>query len=86
MSIKIGKVTVGATTHQTVRIKQSQKITLANPNLEPAKPNISLDDLVDVNTINAENGYTLLYDALDDVYKAAPISNVAIDLIAGGTF
>lgn len=84
----IGKVTVGSTTHQTVQIKQPQKTTIANPNLELKKPVLSLEELSDVTTVNVQDGYTLVYNSITGKYEAMPISNVDITItsVAGGVF
>lgn len=70
-----------------VTIRQPTQTTIANPNYG-VKLNIALDDLIDVDTQNIQNGYTLLFDAATQTYKPGPTGNVDILLtnITGGTF
>lgn len=84
----IGKVTVGATTHHKIRIDQTFKTTIANPNLEPRKPQLSLDELSDVSTNNVRDRYTIQYNASTKTYETAPIElgEVEIPNIVGGYF
>lgn len=84
----IGKVTVGATTHQIISVKQSQQTSIANPNLELPKPSINVADLQDITTANVQDGYTLIYNSHTEKYEASPISgiDIVLDSVAGGTF
>ncbi len=83
----IGKVTVGATTHHKVRIEQSYKTTIANPNLEPRKPQLSLDELTDVSTSNVRDGYAIVYNSATNIFEPAPVHGPAVlTNIDGGTY
>lgn len=82
----IGKVTINPTGLQsTVRIRQATQTTIANPNFEP-KPNVSLDELVDVETAGVQDGYSIVYNSTTQKYEASPILVTEIDSVQGGTF
>lgn len=85
---KIGKVTVGATTHQTVSIRQPQKTSISNPNLEIQKPVLSLSDLQDITTANVQDGYSIVFNAETGKYEASPITSadIVINTVTGGIF
>jgi hypothetical protein len=75
--MNIGKVT----------INQSARTVIADAKFK-FKPNVALTELSDTDITNPEDGDVLVYDALDDKFKSAPLGEAQVSLISinGGSF
>ena len=71
----------------TVTISQTTRTTIANQNFKP-KPNVALNEIIDVTTVGVQDGFTLIYNSDTGRYEAQPVSNAAIrlDVVFGGSF
>ena len=82
----IAKINTGSNIGQ-VKLTQQTRSTIAAQNFSP-KPNVKLDEIVDVDTVGVENGFVLSYSSATNRYETISIANVTLGIsqISGGTF
>ena len=70
-----------------VKVTQSVRSTIVAQNFAP-KPNVKLNEIVDVNTDGVQNGFVLSYSSATNKYETQSFANVSatISQISGGTF
>jgi hypothetical protein len=80
------KINTGSAIGQ-VKVTQSVRSTIVAQNFVP-KPNVKLNEIVDVNTVGVQNGFVLSYSSATNKYETQSIANVSatISQISGGTF
>ena len=80
------KINTGSSIGQ-VKVTQSVRSTIVAQNFVP-KPNVKLNEIVDVNTVGVQNGFVLSYSSATNKYETQSIANVSatISQISGGTF
>jgi len=80
------KINTGSAIGQ-VKVTQSVRSTIVAQNFAP-KPNVKLNEIVDVNTVGVQNGFVLSYSSATNKYETQSIANVSatISQISGGTF
>jgi hypothetical protein len=84
MAINARITTSGTIGRATIR--QPSRSSIVSQNFQP-KPNVSLNEIIGVTTIGAQNGYALIYDSAIDQFKPESIeAATTIQQITGGTF
>ena len=80
------RINTGANIGQ-IKVTQQTRSTIAAQNFSP-KPNVKLDEIVDVDTVGVENGFVLSYSSATNRYETISIANVTLGIsqISGGTF
>jgi hypothetical protein len=70
-----------------VVVRPTIRTTIADPKYKP-ELQVSIYDLTDVDLITKQQGDVILYDAVTDHYKSAPLGDaqVKIPFIIGGYF
>ena len=70
-----------------VKITSPVRTVVVDPNYKP-KPNVSIDEIVGVETIGKEEGDVLVYSANTNTYISGPlgVASVNIAYLRGGTF
>jgi len=80
----LGPVTVGQPNLGSVTVFQPNRATLVSPNYKP-KPNVALAEIVDVNTENVEDGFSLVYSSANNRYEMK-IAVAGVTQLDCGTF
>jgi hypothetical protein len=70
----IGKVTVF----------QPNQTTVVSPKYNP-KPNVALDEINNVSTLDVQDGYSLVYSSANNRYEMK-IATTVLEKLDGGTF
>lgn len=68
-----------------VKLTQQTRSTIAAQNFTP-KPNVSVSELSDVNSVGIENGFTLIYNSATGKYDTGPAPVGVLTQIIGGSF
>jgi hypothetical protein len=82
----IARINTGSNIGQ-VKVTQQTRSTIAAQNFKP-KPNVSLSEVTDVDTIGVQDGFALIYNSATNKYETRALSNVSstVTQITGGTF
>lgn len=68
-----------------VTVTSPVRTIVTDPKFRP-KPNVAMNEIVDVNLENNRDGYTLVYNAVTEEFESSPFTDVAIGNINGGSF
>jgi hypothetical protein len=80
----LGPVTVGQPNLGSVTVFQPNRATLVSPNYKP-KPNVALAEIVDVDTENVQDGFSLVFSSANNRYEMK-IAETGISQVDGGLF